>query len=97
VIRIAKHDVPDRAMKTEYTHFCVYRLDDGEDGEKRYCNTSLKLFRASGAKAAAWNTSAALAHFKKRREDSSSARKQKADAVKRQTRLGECMHAADRE
>jgi len=34
---IAKHDVPDRAMKTECTHVCVYRLDD-EDGEKRYCN-----------------------------------------------------------
>jgi hypothetical protein len=65
VIRIAKHDVPDRAMKTECTHVCVYRLDDGEDGEKRYCNTSLKFFRASGAKAAAWSTSAALAHLKK--------------------------------
>jgi hypothetical protein len=50
VNRIAKHDVSDRAMKTECTHVCVYRLDDGEDGEKRYCNTPLKLFRASGAK-----------------------------------------------
>ncbi len=29
VSRIAKHDVPDRAMKTEFTHVCVYRLDDG--------------------------------------------------------------------
>ena len=57
VSRIAKHDVPDRAMKTECTHVCVYRLDD-EDGEKRYCNTPLKLFRASSAKAAPWSTSA---------------------------------------
>jgi uncharacterized DUF497 family protein len=93
VSRIAKHDVPDRAMKTECTHVCVYRLDD-EDGEKRYCNTPLKLFRASSAKAAPWSTSAALAHFKKKHEDSSSARKQKAGATKRQTRLSECMHAA---
>ena len=93
VSRIAKHDVPDRAMKTECTHVCVYRLDD-EDGEKRYCNTPLKLFRASSAKAAPWSTSAALAHFKKKHEASSSARKQKAGATKRQTRLSECMHAA---
>jgi hypothetical protein len=71
----------------------VYRLDD-EDGEKRYCNTPLKLFRASSAKAAPWSTSAALAHFKKKHGDSSSARKQKAGAAKRQTRLSECMHAA---
>ena len=82
VSRIAKHDVPDRAMKTECTHVCVYRLDD-EDGEKRYCNTPLKLFRASSAKAAPWSTSAALAHFKKKHEASSSARKQKAGATKR--------------
>ena len=93
VSRIAKHDVPDRAMKTECTHVCVYRLDD-EDGEKRYCNTPLKLFRASSAKAAPWSTSAALAHFKKKHEASSSARKQKAGATKRQARLSECMHAA---
>ena len=79
VSRIAKHDVPDRAMKTECTHVCVYRLDD-EDGEKRYCNTPLKLFRASSATAAPWSTSAALAHFKKKHEHSSSARKQKAGA-----------------
>jgi len=39
VSRIAKHDVPDRAMKTECTHVCVYRLDD-EDGENRYCNSN---------------------------------------------------------
>ena len=93
VSRIAKHDVPDGAMKTECTHVCVYRLDD-EDGEKRYCNTPLKLFRASSATAAPWSTSAALVHFKKKHEDSSSARKQKAGAAKRQTHLSECMHAA---
>ena len=93
VSRIAKHDVPDRAMKTECTHVCVYRLDD-EDGEKRYCNTPLKLFRASSATAAPWSTSAALAHFKKKHEHSSSARKHKAGAAKRQIRLSECMHAA---
>ncbi len=69
VSRIDKHDVSDRAMKTECTHVCVYRLDD-EDGEKRYCNTPLKLFRASSAKAAPWSTSAALAHFKKKHEPS---------------------------
>jgi hypothetical protein len=45
VRRIAKYDVSDRGMKSECTHVCVYRLDDGEDGEKRYCNTPLKLFR----------------------------------------------------
>jgi HD-GYP domain-containing protein (c-di-GMP phosphodiesterase class II) len=50
VSRIAKHDVPDHAMKTECTHVCVYRLEDGENGEKRYCNTPLKLFRDSNAK-----------------------------------------------
>ncbi len=55
VSRIAKHDVPDRAMKTECTHVCVYRLDDGEDGEKRYCNTSLNLFRVSGCESAVLN------------------------------------------
>ena len=50
VRRIAKHDVPDRGMKAECMHVCVYRLDDGEDGEKRYCNTPLNLFRASKSK-----------------------------------------------
>jgi hypothetical protein len=73
-------------MKTECTHVCVYRLDD-EDGEKRYCNTPLKLFRTSSAKTAPWNTSAALAHFKKKHGDSSSARKQKAGATKRSLQL----------
>jgi hypothetical protein len=87
VSRIAKHDVSDRGMKPEYTHVCVYRLDDGEDGEKRYCNTPLKLFRASKTKESAWNTSAALGHFKKKHEGSSSARKQKVGIAKRQTRL----------
>ncbi len=91
--RIAKLDVPDSGMKSECTHVCVYRLDDVEDGEKRYCNTPLKLFRASKAKEAAWSTSAALGHFKKKHEGSSSARKQKVGLAKRQTRLGECMHA----
>jgi HD-GYP domain-containing protein (c-di-GMP phosphodiesterase class II) len=47
---IVKHDVSDHAMKTECTHVCVYRLEDGENGEKRYCNTPLKLFRDSNAK-----------------------------------------------
>ena len=94
VRRIANHDVPDRGMNAECTHVCVYRLDNGDDGEKRYCNTPLKLFRSSKGKEAAWSTSDALAHFKKKHEDSSSARKQKAGARKRQTRLGECMHAA---
>ena len=97
VRRIAKHDVPDRGIQSECTHVCVYRLDDGEDGEKRYCNTPLKLFRASKAKEAAWSTSAALGHFKKKHEGSSSARKQKVGLAKRQTRLGECMHASGSE
>ncbi len=39
VRRIAKHDVPDRGMKAECTHVCVYRLSDGEEGDQRYCNT----------------------------------------------------------
>jgi hypothetical protein len=71
----------------------VYRLED-EDGENRYCNTPLKIFRTSSAKATPWSTSAALTHFKKKHEASSSARKQKAGATKRQTRLSACMHAA---
>ena len=41
VRRIAKHDVPDRAMKIDCTHVCVYPLEEGENGEKRYCNTPL--------------------------------------------------------
>ena len=44
VRRIAKHDVPDRAMKIDCTHVCVYPLEEGENGEKRYCNTPLKTF-----------------------------------------------------
>jgi len=35
---ITKHDVPDRGMKAEFTHVCVYRLDDGEDGENLWFN-----------------------------------------------------------
>ena len=73
VRRIAKHDVPDHAMKTECTHVCVYRLSDGEEGDKRYCNTPLKLFRSSKGKEAAWSTSAALGHFKKNHEGSCAA------------------------
>jgi hypothetical protein len=44
VRRITIHDLPDRGMNAEYTHVCVYRLDDGGDGEKRFYNTPLKLF-----------------------------------------------------
>jgi hypothetical protein len=55
----------------------------------------LKLFRSNSGKEAGWSTSAAITHFKNKHEDSSSARKQKAGAAKRQTRLGECMHTAD--
>jgi hypothetical protein len=40
VRHIANHNVPDRGMNTEFTHVCVYRLDNGEGGEKRFCNTS---------------------------------------------------------
>ena len=50
VKRIASHDVPDRAMNLECTHVCVYRLEDGGHGEKRFCNTPLKLFRSSKGK-----------------------------------------------
>ena len=32
VSRIAKHDVSDRAMKTECTHVCVYRISADDDG-----------------------------------------------------------------
>jgi len=94
VRRIADHDLPDHVMKTDCTHVCVYRLSDAEGGEKRYCNKPLKLFRSTKGKKAPWSTSAALAHFKKKHEDSSSARKQKAGLVKRQSRLGEGMHAS---
>ena len=44
VRRITKHDVPDRGMKIDCTHVCVYPLEEGENGEKRYCNTPLNLF-----------------------------------------------------
>jgi hypothetical protein len=44
VMRIDIHDVSDRGMNAECTHVCVYRLEDGGDGEKRFCNTPLKLF-----------------------------------------------------
>ena len=84
VRRIAKHDVPDRAI--DCTHVCVYPLEEGENGEKRYCNTPLKLFRASKAKDAAWSTSAALGHFKKNHEGSSAARKHQQCLLKRQAR-----------
>jgi len=60
VRRIGNHDVPDRGMNAECTHVCVYRLDNGDDGEKRFCNTPLKLFRSSKVKEAGWSTSAAL-------------------------------------
>jgi hypothetical protein len=63
VRRIVKLDVPDRGMKAEYTRVCVYRLSDGEEGDKRYCNTPLKLFRSSKDKEAAWNTSDALGYL----------------------------------
>ncbi len=33
--------------KTDYTHICVCPLTDDEEGSKRYCNTSLKLFRGT--------------------------------------------------
>ena len=52
VRRIANHDVPDRGMNAECTHVCVYRLDNGEGGEKYFCNTPLKLFRSSKGKEA---------------------------------------------
>jgi hypothetical protein len=97
VRRITSHDVPDRGMNLECTHVCVYRLEDGGDGEKRFCNTPLKLFRSSKGKDAGWSTTIAVTHFKKKHEDSLSALKQKAGAAKRQTRLSECMHAAGSE
>jgi hypothetical protein len=63
VRRIAKHDVSDRGMKAECTHVCVYCLSDGEEGDKRHCNTPLKLFRSSKGKEATWSTSDALGHL----------------------------------
>jgi len=97
VKRIASHDSLHRGMNVECTHVCVYPLEDGGDCEKRFCNTRLKLFRSSKCKDAGWSTTIAVAHFKKKHEDSSSALKQQAGAAKRQTRLSECMHAADSE
>ncbi len=32
VIRIVNHDVPDRTMKTECTHVCVYRISADDAG-----------------------------------------------------------------
>jgi hypothetical protein len=63
VSRIANHDLPDHAMKTDCTHVCIYRLTDAEGGEKGYFNKPLKLFRSTKVKEASWSTSAALAHF----------------------------------
>jgi len=59
VRRIGNHDVPDRGMNAECTNVCVYRLNNGDDGEKSFCNTPLKLFRSSKGKEAGWSTSAA--------------------------------------
>ena len=92
---IVDHDLTDHVMKTDYTNVCVYRLSDPEGSEKRYWNNPLKLFRSTKDKKTPWITSAALAHFKKNHEDSSSTRKQKAGLVKRQSHLGECMHVSD--
>jgi len=97
VKRITSHDSLHRGMNLECTHVCVYRLEDGGDCEKRFCNTALKLFRSSKCKDAGWSTTIAVAHFKKQHEDSSSALKQPAGAAKRQTRLSECMHAGGSE
>jgi len=97
VKRIASHDSLHLGMNVECTHVCVYPLEDGGDCEKRFCNTPLKLFRSSKCKDAGWSTTIAVAHFKKKHEDSSSALKQQAGAAKRQTRLSECMHAAGSE
>ena len=43
--RFTKYNVPDREIKTDCTHICVYPLSDDESVSRRYCNTSLKLFR----------------------------------------------------
>ena len=81
-------------MNAECTHVCVYRLDDGGDGEKRFCNTPLKLFCSSSGKSAGWSTTAALTHFKKKHQDSCLTHKEKDGGTKRQTRLAECMHVS---
>jgi hypothetical protein len=47
--RIHKHDVPGHEMNVDCTHVCVFPLTDGEEGVKRFCNQSLKLFRVSKA------------------------------------------------
>jgi hypothetical protein len=39
------HDVPDRGMNAECTHVCVYRLDNGEVGEKSFCQKSSDICR----------------------------------------------------
>jgi len=56
--RIDKHDVTGHEMKEDRTHVCVCPLSDGEEGVKRFCNQSLKLFRTSRAAGAGWSTSA---------------------------------------
>ena len=45
--RITKCNVSDREIKEDCTHICVCPLSDDEEGSKRYCNTSLKLFRGT--------------------------------------------------
>ena len=75
--RIHKHDVPGHAMDEDMTHVCVFPLADGEEGVKRFCNQPLKLFRTSKSLGAGWNTSASVAHSKKKHAGSDVARKQK--------------------
>jgi hypothetical protein len=81
-------------MNADCTHVCVCPLSDGEEGVKRYCNQSLKLFRSSKAAGAPWSTSASVSHFKKKHEDSAVAHKHKAWAEKSQLRRGECMQVS---
>ena len=45
VRRIVNHDVPDRGMNAECTYVCVYRLDNGEGGEKSFYQKSWNICR----------------------------------------------------
>jgi hypothetical protein len=83
---------PTQRKQSEYLEECQ---DNGDNGENRFFNTPLKLFRSSKDKEDVWSTSAALAHFKNKHEDSSSVHKQKVGTTKRQSRLGDSMHASD--
>jgi hypothetical protein len=92
--RIDKYNLPDRPINADCTHICVYPLSDDEGGSKHSCNTSLKLVRGTKIASSAWNTSAAVGHFKKNHPHSDSVWNQKGKLETRRAHLVECMYVS---